>query len=556
MCVLCQSFQPWAEDCAFALSGAGTLAEPEVAAPTQVYSYDQIADQLTGGYWSSVGSGPRSFDVSAGGTLYIDITQLTANGQTTARQALDAWSLVTGITFVEVTAWTPPSSTWTEGADAAPDSTTAYSMAVGDDFEGTLSSTTDRDAVAVFLTVGQSVTVTLSGDGSGGNALVDPFLRLLDASGNIIAWNDDATGLDSALTYQAVSSGTYYIQAGSFNDNYAGDYTISAREAAQTVDIVFDDESSGAYSSSSVIGSTIQSSFVNIDPNWAGGGTRTDSYYFQTYMHEIGHALGLGHAGNYNGSANYSTDALYLNDSWQASLMSYFHQTENTWLEASFAYAITPMMADIIAIQSLYGTPEANSGNTVYGEGGNSGTYLDGAINLSNPVTYTVFDTGGIDTFDFSSQSAHQRLDLREETYSDLLGLRGNVGISRGTVIENGVTGGGNDTLTGNGTGNGLSAGSGNDTVDGLGGNDAIRGEAGADTLSGGSGSDLIAGGSGNNLIDGGLDGDLLVGDEVTLDMLQLIYPEWMPPADAQMLLDAGDLIALWDDIVAEMGIA
>jgi hypothetical protein len=36
-----------------------------------------------------------------------------------------------------------------------------------------------------------------------------------------------------------------------------------------------------------------------------------DSYSFQTYVHEIGHALGLGHGGPYNGSASYGLDNLY-----------------------------------------------------------------------------------------------------------------------------------------------------------------------------------------------------------------------------------------------------
>ena len=322
------------------------------------------------------------------------------------------------------------------------------------------------------------------------------------------------------------------------------------------MDIVFNDELAGAYSSSSLSGGFIQSSFVNINAGWAGGSARTDGYFFQTYLHEIGHALGLGHAGNYNGSATFGTDALYLNDSWQASVMSYFHQTENTWLNADFAYAVTPMMADIIAIQNLYGAPAANAGDTVYGDGSDTGTYLDAALGLSNPVAFTVYDSDGTDTFDFSSYTAHQRLDLRQETYSDLAGRDGNIGIARGTVIENGLTGGGNDTITGNDAANGLSAGTGNDTVDGGGGNDAIRGGAGMDVLSGGAGFDFIEGGAGDNLLWGGDGGDLLIGGDVTLEMLAWAFPTWTPGPDAQSLLDGGDLMAVWTDILDEVSIA
>ena len=52
------------------------------------------------------------------------------------------------------------------------------------------------------------------------------------------------------------------------------------------------------------------SATVNISTNWVttdgganDGKTGIDSYAYQTYIHEIGHALGLGHQGPYNGSA-------------------------------------------------------------------------------------------------------------------------------------------------------------------------------------------------------------------------------------------------------------
>lgn len=555
MCTLCQNFQPWAEPCPHEetadINFAATESGGAESAELPVFTYDQIADQLTTGYWGA--SGPRSFDVSAGGTLYVDITGLTASGQAMARAALDAWSQVTGLNFVEVAGTPPPATVFSEVADAASGTATAYTMSVGDDFIGTLATGADRDAVAVFLTLGQTVDIKLSGEGSSPTG--DPYLRLLNSAGSVVAQSDDAIGKNSAITFQAAYTGWHHVQASSFDDSFPGDYRISVREPSLNADIVFDDANPGAYAGSSILGGTIQSSFVNIAPNWAGGENRIDGYYFQTYLHEVGHALGLGHAGNYNGSATYGVDNLYDNDSWQASVMSYFHQTENTLVDASFAYVITPQIADILAIQALYGTPPSSTGDTIYGDGGNSGTHLDAAQSLTNPVTFTVFDTAGTDTFDFSSYSAHQVLDLREKAHSDLAGLDGNVGIARGTVIEHGLTGSGNDLLTGNTAGNGLSAGAGADTVRGGAGNDAIRGQAGADDLAGEAGFDLIEGGTGNNLIQGGTGGDLLIGDDVTLDMLTMIYPAWTPPANAQQLLDAGELWVIWDDILTDLAI-
>ncbi|MBO9465083.1 Hint domain-containing protein [Tropicibacter sp. R15_0] len=70
---------------------------------------------------------------------------------------------------------------------------------------------------------------------------------------------------------------------------------------------------------------------------------------------------------------------------------------------------------------------------------------------------------------------------------------------------------GGNDSLTGSGTAQGLGGGTGDDTIDGGGGNDTLWGGSGNDTIIGGDGDDNITGGTGNDSLTGGLGNDTFV---------------------------------------------
>jgi serralysin len=265
-------------------------------------------------------------------------------------------------------------------------------------------------------------------------------------------------------------------------------------EVAGAAQITFDDSSSGAYAFSTMSGTEILTSFVNVSTGWIGTyGTSTNSYSFQTYIHEVGHALGLGHAGNYNGSAAYGIDNHYLNDSWQASVMSYFDQVENTFIDATKVYVVSPQVADLIAIQNLYGVSAiTRTGDTVYGFNATAGDIYNFG-HYFTPVSFTVFDTGGIDTLDASLYSFDQTINLNPEALSDIGGAKGNIAIARGTIIENAIGGSGDDTIEGNSSDNILRGGDGEDTLNGNAGNDILLGGDDADVLNGGAGIDRAA---------------------------------------------------------------
>ena len=308
---------------------------------------------------------------------------------------------------------------------------------------------------------------------------------------------------------------------------WAGVIGIDFRFVDSGAQITFGDDEEGAFSMPRYDpDGRFTGAYVNVSTNWIDQfGVSIDSFSFNVYLHEIGHALGLAHPGNYNFVAEYGVDNRFLNDSWQTTVMSYFSQADNTWVDADLALPVTPMIADVIAVRNLYGAPAAaNAGDTVYGTGSNVGGYLgqlfanltgerqDPGVYAGEPIALTIFDTGGIDTIDLRTDAGDQRVDLRPEAISDVLGLTGNLAIARGTTIENFVAGSGNDTVTGNAAANRLEGRAGHDRLTGGGGDDTLRGAGGDDTLQGGDGDDMLVGNAGGDVLTGGGGDDVLWG--------------------------------------------
>jgi serralysin len=227
---------------------------------------------------------------------------------------------------------------------------------------------------------------------------------------------------------------------------------------------------------------------------------------FLTYIHEEGHALGLDHMGNYNGSGNWTPSS--YQDSAVYSIMSYFGPNWGSgaaageglvawadWVGADGKlYAPqTPMINDIMAIQSLYGVETTTrTGNTTYGFNcnitGTAAQLYDFSAN-KNPIM-ALFDSAGNDTLDLSGWSTNSIISLVPGSFSSCNSMTNNISIAYTCDIENAVGGAGADQITGNSLNNRLDGGTGADTLNGGNGDDILIGGAGNDTMDGGAGTD------------------------------------------------------------------
>lgn len=188
------------------------------------------------------------------------------------------------------------------------------------------------------------------------------------------------------------------------------------------------------------------------------------NYGYNTFQHELGHAMGLVHPHNSSIPGTVEEDQL------KYSIMSYrdFAGDSLNGTETGY-YPTSLMLNDVAAIQYLYGV------NTSYQTGNNTYSW---AANTS--VYETIYDAGGNDTIDASNQTQSVVLNLNSGTwsqigkafYNGLASVRDCLTIAYTTTIENATGSAYNDTLIGNAVANVLNGRAGADNMQGNGGDD------------------------------------------------------------------------------------
>lgn len=210
---------------------------------------------------------------------------------------------------------------------------------------------------------------------------------------------------------------------------------------------------------------------------------------FAVLMHEIGHSIGLKHPFDDGGTGHptFVNQGLAGFDHDWFTIMSYddsYPEWTPLW------HPVTPMIGDVLALQSMYGVNLAtNAGNSSH-------------ILGNNNMYQTLFDASGSDTLDFSTSSQSWAIDL---------GLVGAGVVSPYAIglaapiqdlpaptslywlygsFENVVGSSQADTITGSAAPERLFGGGGHDVIVAGPGNDVLAGNAGDDLIDGGEGID------------------------------------------------------------------
>ena len=226
---------------------------------------------------------------------------------------------------------------------------------------------------------------------------------------------------------------------------------------------------------------------------------------YKTLVHEIGHILGLSHPNeipsivNLGGSPKYDVTLPepFNNDDYSAMISGITFGP----VESQFGMLSTPMFADIVAVQYMYGANwDYNSDDTVY--------------TFTEPSVTTIWDGGGYDLIDARKHTSSVLIDLNQGN----TGAHSEVGESAFWIaghvnIEQAYGGSAGDTLNGNWSENRLFGFNGNDTISGNDGDDFINGNRDSDFVSGNAGNDTVRGGKQNDTVHGNEGDDWLAGD-------------------------------------------
>ena len=124
----------------------------------------------------------------------------------------------------------PPSESPPVSDDYGSTPETSGSLGMNSEIQGIVETGGDRDWFSISLDAGSTYKFDLKHVSIG-----DPYLKLYDSSQQVISQNDDgAGGLDSRIVFTPEQTGTYYLDAGAYDDSFTGSYLLSSEELPST----------------------------------------------------------------------------------------------------------------------------------------------------------------------------------------------------------------------------------------------------------------------------------------------------------------------------------
>ena len=405
---------------------------------------------------------------------------------------------------------------------------TTASLTAGAPQNSTVDISGDQDWFKLSLVAGYRYDFAM--DATSGSTL-DTYLRLLNASGTELAFNDDAVGLNSRLTFTAATSGTYYLSAQGYGETVGG-YGLSMTQTAPV------DTIAGTTATTAILSAAApQTSTIDLvgDQDWFKV-TLTAGYHYDFALDAAAGSTLNPYMRLLNGSGTQllvNDDAVGLNArlSFDATVSgTYFISAQGAGSTlGGYALSMTQIaLADTIAgstatTATLTTTATQSSAIDLSGDQDWFRVTLTAGYRYDFSMDATTGST--LDTYLRLLNSSGVEISFNNDTAA-LNSLLSYTATTGGTFYVSaqgyGTTTGGYQlamtqtladlSLTGTSGNDILNGADGNDTISGLAGNDALSGFAGADYLSGDAGNDQLNGGAGNDTLLGGAGRDELTG--------------------------------------------
>ena len=393
------------------------------------------------------------------------------------------------------------------------DNSGSQRLTLNRDTRGAIEYFSDEDSFEVRLVAGTAYTFDLRGQATGGGTLENPLLELRNASGTVVASDDDSgEGADARILFTPTTSGSYTLAARESVNDGLGSYTVlaSAPTLGLAVAAVDADRLEGNSGSQPFTFSITRTDPLTaaISVAWAVTGNGASP------VNAADFAGGVLPSGNIAFSAGESSKTLTVNvrGDTQIEADEGFSVTVSSPANGAASASGTIRNDDGVGLISIAATTSSSRLEGSTGETPFAFTVSrTGVLSAANAVAWTVTGSGAnpADAADFTGgvlPSGTVAFAAGESSKTITVSVHGDATVEPNEGFLVTLSGPTNGALLGTATAAGLIQ---NDdaslnAVDGTANADTLTGTLGADRLQGLGGDDVLVGRAGNDILDGG----------------------------------------------------